>query len=330
MPTKKKDLFELFINYWSENVLPYASQEPKKLYAPMHYIAHGGGKRMRPMFMLMAGNLFTKNVKAALPVCFCVELFHNFTLLHDDIMDEAPLRRGRETVHEKWDTNTAILSGDLMMIESLRHLERIENSEIRSRVSNYFLKGAVAVCEGQQIDMDFEERDDVVLDEYIGMIRLKTAALLAEGMAMAAASCGATKKEDELIRGFGYAVGTAFQIQDDILDTYGDPAKFGKKVGGDIAQNKKTFLYLRALELADDDTKKQILHHYSEACELPEKEKIAKVTSLFDQVGIREVVEQEKMRYTEKGFECLAELGVEEGRLITLKDFALQLVEREV
>lgn len=330
MPTKKKDLFELFMDYWSENVLPYASQEPKKLYTPMHYIAHGGGKRMRPMFMLMAGNLFSKDIKAALPVCFCIELFHNFTLLHDDIMDEAPLRRGRQTVHEKWDTNTAILSGDLMMIESLRHLEYIGDTKTRSRVSNYFLKGAVAVCEGQQIDMDFEERDDVTLGEYLEMIRLKTAALLAEGMAMAAASCGANEKEDGLIREFGYMVGIAFQIQDDILDTYGDPAKFGKKVGGDIAQNKKTFLYLRALELADEETKKQILHYYSDACELTEKEKIVKVTSLFDKVGIREIAEKEKMVYTEKGFECLAKLGIEEGEFTMLKSFALQLVKREV
>ena len=284
---------------------------------------------MRPLFILMAGNLFSDQVDQALPVCFCVELFHNFTLLHDDIMDEAPLRRGRQTVHEKWNTNTAILSGDLMMIESLRHLERIEQIEIRARVSDYFLKGAVAVCEGQQIDMDFETRDDVVLPEYIEMIELKTAALLAEGMAMGAASCGANEEQDKLIRKFGYLVGTAFQIQDDILDTYGDPAKFGKKVGGDIAQNKKTFLYLRALELADEKTKEEILYYYSDACDLEEKAKIKKVTSLFDQVNIREIAEEEKMKYTKKAFSCLDELGFSEEKMKTLKDFAIELVKRE-
>lgn len=329
MAHKKDVLFKKFIQYWTENVEPYASQKPNGLYEPIHYIAHGGGKRMRPLFILMAGNLFSDKIAQALPVCFCVELFHNFTLLHDDIMDEAPLRRGRETVHEKWDTNTAILSGDLMMIESLRHLERIKRTKTRARVSDYFLKGAVAVCEGQQIDMDFETRDDVVLPEYIEMIRLKTAALLAEGMAMGAASCGASKKQDQLIRKFGYLVGTAFQIQDDILDTYGDPAKFGKKVGGDIAQNKKTFLYLRALEVADKKTKKAILHHYSDDCKLKEKAKIKKVTSLFDSVNIREIAEKEKMKYTKKAFSCLDKLGFPKEKTKTLKDFALDLVERE-
>lgn len=329
MMLKKEVLFDHFIQYWTESVLPYASQKPSGLYEPMHYIAHGGGKRMRPLFILMAGNLFSEQVSKALPVCFCVELFHNFTLLHDDIMDEAPLRRGRQTVHEKWDSNTAILSGDLMMIESLRHLEHVKEAETRVRISDYFLKGAVAVCEGQQMDMDFETRDDVELPEYIEMIRLKTAALLAEGMAMGAASCGANKKQDELIRQFGYLVGTAFQIQDDILDTYGDPAKFGKKVGGDIAQNKKTFLYLRALELADEKMKQEILHYYSDACDLDEKAKIRKVTALFDAVNIREIAESEKMKYTQKAFSCLDELGLSEEKTKILKDFAVKLVRRE-
>lgn len=326
---KKEALYDLFIAYWTENVLPYQTQKPSGLYEPMHYIAHGGGKRMRPLFILMAANLFTDEIEQALPVCFCVELFHNFTLLHDDIMDEAPLRRGRQTVHEKWDTNTAILSGDLMMIESLRHLQHVKKATVRAKITDYFLKGAVAVCEGQQLDVDFETRDDVKLPEYTEMIRLKTAALLAEGMAMGAASCGATKKQDKLIRKFGYLVGTAFQIQDDILDTYGDPAKFGKKVGGDIAQNKKTFLYLRALELADKSTKKEILHYYSDDCELDEKDKIKKVTNLFDHVKIREVAEETKMEYTQKAFDCLKKLGFSEEKTQILKNFALKLVARE-
>ncbi len=330
MSHKKEDLFPLFMDYWKQHTEPYSLQQPNGLYAPMHYIAQGGGKRMRPLFILMAANLFVDDVSPALPVGFCVELFHNFTLLHDDIMDEAPLRRGRETVHMKWDRNTAILSGDLMMIESLRHLEHIQDAERRGRITDYFLKGAVAVCEGQQIDMDFETRDDVVLDEYVGMIRLKTAALLAEGMAMGAASVGASKEQDEWIRKFGYLVGTAFQIQDDILDTFGDPEKFGKKVGGDIAQNKKTYLYLRALELAEGQLEKDIRYFYSSECTLPEKERIAKVTELFNEVGIREEAERVKMKYTTDAFLCLKELGVDEKKCQELKDFAMKLVEREV
>jgi geranylgeranyl diphosphate synthase type II len=329
MPHSQAALYQQFMTYWETNVAPYSERLPANVYAPMYYITQGCGKRMRPVFMLMAADLFRDDVEVALPACFAVELFHNFTLLHDDIMDEAPLRRGRPTVHEKWDTNTAILSGDLMMIESLRHLEQVPDAALRGRISSYFLAGAVAVCEGQQMDMDFETRDDVLLPEYMEMIRLKTAALLAEGMAMSAACAGAETKQVDLVRRFGNLIGTAFQIQDDILDTYGDPAKFGKKVGGDIAQNKKTFLYLRALEVADEAARQDILLHYSDACPFKEADKIKRVTALFDGLGIKALAEAEKYRCAKQAFACLDELGLPEGRADVLKAFAEKLADRE-
>ncbi len=329
MVLDRTTLFEKFITYWNANISVYSEKKPIGLYSPIHYIAQGGGKRMRPVFALMAANLFSDEVEAALPAGFCVELFHNFTLVHDDIMDEAPLRRGRVTIHEKWDTNTAILSGDLMMIEALRHLDVVQDPGLRCRISDCFLAGAIAVCEGQQYDVDFETRDDVTLEEYIEMIRLKTAALLAEGMAMGAACGGADVAQTDLIRRFGYGVGTAFQIQDDILDTFGDPEKFGKKVGGDIAQNKKTFLYLKALEVTDEATKKQIAYYYNTENEVDEKEKIEAVTRIFEESGIRKIAEAEKRKYTEDAFRCLDELGLDEGRVSYLKEFASWLVDRD-
>lgn len=324
----KEDLYPKFMSYWTKHVQGYSTSNPSGVYAPMYYITQGGGKRVRPVYMLMVANLFSDDVTTALPLCFGVELFHNFTLLHDDIMDAAPLRRGRETVHEKWDTNTAILSGDLMMIESLRHFRYIKDHKSRAKATDYFLQGGVAVCEGQQLDVEFENRDDVQLSEYIEMIRLKTAALLAEGMAMAAMAMGATKEEEEYIRQFGYNIGIAFQIQDDILDSYGNPEKFGKKVGGDIAQNKKTYLYLRALELASQQTKKEILHCYSEDCTLNEEDKIKKVMSLFNNINIKKIAEEEKMNYTQKGFDFLKKLNLSEEKTNTICQFSLKLIHR--
>ncbi len=324
-----EELYKVFMEYWERHVGVYTKQNPRNLYAPIYYISQGGGKRMRPVFTLMASRLFSDDVHPALAAGYCIELFHNFTLLHDDIMDEAPLRRGRPTVHEKWDSNTAILSGDLMMIESLRHLSVIEDKNLRTRVEDYFLAGAVAVCEGQQMDMDFETRDDVDLSEYMEMIRLKTAALLAEGMAMGAACGGATKEQDEKIRTFGNLIGTAFQIQDDILDTYGDPTKFGKKVGGDIAQNKKTFLYLKSVEVANENDRSDLFRLYSDKSGLPESDKIREVTALFDRIGIRELAEEEKKRCMAEAFVCLDQLGIAPEKTILLKKFAQKLADRE-
>ncbi len=324
-----KALFKMFSEYWEKHTAIYAEQKPGKLYVPVHYISQGGGKRMRPLFTLMACNLFNDDPSPALASGFCVELFHNFTLLHDDIMDDAPLRRGRQTVHEKWDVNTAILSGDLMMIESLRHLAEVKDPALRVRISDYFIAAAVGVCEGQQMDMDFEERDDVSLEEYIEMIRLKTAVLPAEGMAMGAASGGATEEQVEAVRRFGNAVGIAFQIQDDILDTYGDPNKFGKKVGGDIAQNKKTYLYLTARAKAEGETLKSLLHHYSDAFRGTEEEKIKEVTRIFDELDVKGAAEAEKKRLTQEGLGYLTSLGLPEERISPLRDFSLALIDRE-
>ncbi len=325
----EKALLDIFKEYWQKEIEQYPLKKPQHLYAPIHYIAQAGGKRMRPVFMLLAAQLFDNNIEKVLPAAYCIELFHNFTLLHDDIMDEAPLRRGRMTVHEKWDTNTAILSGDLMMIESIKYLNYYD-AELRSRLSDYFINGAIAVCEGQQWDMDFEKRDDVHLDEYMEMIRLKTAALLAEGMAMAAACNGADSQEAEAIRQFGNWIGTAFQIQDDILDSFGDPNKFGKKVGGDIAQNKKTFLYLKTLELADEKLQKEFLYYYSnENSNMEEKVKIESVMNIFRQLNIREVAEKEKMNCADKAFSYLDSIKINEEAKEKLKNFSLILAKRE-
>jgi len=239
------------INQYISNKTYGAS--PVELYEPINYIMSLGGKRLRPCLLLMACDMFGGDVEQALAPALAIEVFHNFTLMHDDIMDKAPLRRGKPTVHEKWNANTAILSGDVMMVESNKLIMQVKDNILRP-VLDVFNDTAVGVCEGQQIDMNFETRQDVQIDEYINMIRLKTAVLVGGALKMGALVGGADDAEGTLLYNFGEQLGIAFQLQDDILDVYGDPKKFGKQVGGDIISNKKTYLLIKALELAKGDT----------------------------------------------------------------------------
>ena len=236
---------------------------PSNLYDPLRYFLAIGGKRMRPILTLMGAEAFGSTLEKALPSAMAVELFHNFSLIHDDIMDEAPIRRGQETVHTKWNSNIAILSGDVLLVKAYQMLAK-QDASVMSDLLNVFNATAVEVCEGQQFDMDYESRNDVSIDEYIEMIRLKTSVLLGCALEMGAIIAEASKQNRELIYEFGQHIGIAFQIQDDILDLYADPDKFGKQVGGDVLSNKKTLLLLKAYELSNSTQKEELETLYNE------------------------------------------------------------------
>src|SRR6187402_3474343 len=240
---------EFFITYLENQKI---NKEPKNLYHPIDYILGLGGKRMRPVLTLMTSEVFDTDYKMALSAAMAVEVFHNFSLVHDDIMDDAPLRRGNETVHEKWNINTGILSGDAMLILAYQYFEKYEPAVFRD-LAKLFSKTALEVCEGQQWDVDFENREDVTIPEYLKMIEYKTAVLVAAAMKMGAIIAKTSEKEADLIYDFGLNLGLAFQLQDDYLDAFGDPETFGKQVGGDIIENKKTYLYLKALEFSSPE-----------------------------------------------------------------------------
>lgn len=303
-------------------------KEPKNLYEPISYILSIGGKRMRPVLTLMTSEIFDCDYKNAFNAATAVELFHNFSLIHDDIMDDAPLRRGNLTVHEKWDVNTGILSGDALLILAYQYFESYEPKTFRS-LAKIFSKTALEVCEGQQYDVDFEQRDDVSIDEYILMIKYKTAVLVAAAMKMGAVVAQTTEKNADLIYDFGLNLGIAFQLQDDYLDAFGDPLTFGKQIGGDIIENKKTFLYLKALELADSNTKEQLAHLFSIKPQDP-KQKIESVKQYFIETNAaqksRELIES----YTLKAFATLKELDILESKKQSLIDFGNYLMKRKV
>ncbi|MFT4759932.1 MAG: geranylgeranyl diphosphate synthase type II [Paraglaciecola sp.] len=317
---------ERFQTYLTQNQF---NSEPTELYAPVNYILSIGGKRLRPVLVLMSHALFEDNYEKSLPAAFAVEVFHNFTLLHDDIMDEAPLRRGKPTVHVKYDVNTGILSGDVMMIAAYDFLSKIVDETKIPTIYKTFNKVAIEVCEGQQYDMNFETRDNVTILEYLRMIELKTSVLLAGAMQMGAIIGNASAKDAEHIYQFGRNVGLAFQIQDDILDTYGDPEKFGKKVGGDIVQNKKTYLVLKALETADEPTKDMLLTLMTTPTTV-EAAKIEAVKTIFNQLSVRDLAEAVKEDYLQKAFEHLDEIAVPKERKKVLIDLANDLMMREV
>lgn len=321
-----RELQTFFIDYLSQNSF---IRDPQELYDPVNYILGLGGKRLRPVMLLMACNLFKDEVKAALPAAFAVEIFHNFSLLHDDIMDEAPLRRGQPTVHKKYDVNSGILSGDVMLIYAYDYLMKLEDQANIGDLIKLFNQTAIEVCEGQQLDMNFETRDSVQIEEYLRMISLKTAALLAGAMKMGAIIGGASKEDAQCVFDFGWNVGIAFQLQDDILDTYGDPEKFGKKVGGDIVQNKKTYLVLRALELADDATAKE-LSQLMMTPTVDEIKKIETVRGLFDRLQVRQEAEQLKESYLDRAFAAFDAINVTDFRRQNLASLANDLMGREV
>jgi geranylgeranyl diphosphate synthase type II len=298
-------------------------KHPKDLYQPIRYIMSLGGKRIRPVMVLMAAELFTDEYIKALDVALAIETFHNFTLVHDDIMDNAPLRRGKITVHEKWGVNNAILSGDVMMVESNKHLSKVDISVLKPVLDTFNLT-AQGVCEGQQLDMEFEQRSDVSITEYIEMIRLKTAVLLGGAMKLGAIVGGANAKDADLLYQFGENLGIAFQLQDDILDVYGNPEKFGKQVGGDIIANKKTFLHLKTLALAQGDEAKDLT-----SITTNQDFKVNQVTTLYNKYQIKELATAEMDQYLTKALQSLNELTVSDDKKTQFRELVQQIMERE-
>lgn len=298
---------------------------PKSLYDPIYYIMNLGGKRLRPALVLIAADLFNGDIMEALPAALAIETFHNFTLIHDDIMDNAPLRRGQQTVHEKWGTNNAILSGDVMMVESNKQLTKVKVSVLKD-VLDTFNATAQGVCEGQQLDMEFEFRNDVSIEEYIDMIRLKTAVLVGGAMKIGAIVGGANQTEADLIYEFGENLGIAFQLQDDILDVYGDPKKFGKQVGGDIIANKKTYLLLKLQELAG---KEELEALKKESDNKDTALKIDRITALYNQYEVKELATEQMRKYLDQAFTALASIKVPEEQKSELIGLANELMNRE-
>ncbi len=306
----------------------YETKEPRNLYEPIHYILGLGGKRMRPVLTLMSAELFDADYKLALPAALAVEVFHNFSLVHDDIMDDAPLRRGNETVHEKWNINTAILSGDAMLILAYQYFEKY-NTEVFRALAKLFSKTALEVCEGQQWDVDFETREDVTIAQYLKMIEYKTAVLVAAAMKMGAIVAETSKENADLIYDFGLNLGLAFQLQDDYLDAFGNPETFGKQVGGDIIENKKTYLYLKAIEFSTDDDKKQLMHLFSIQPE-DSSDKIESVKTIFNTSGASNATQKAIQDYTLKAFETLRNVSIDNERKDILRSFGENLMGRKV
>lgn len=299
---------------------------PENLYDPLRYFMTLGGKRMRPMLAIMGAELFGAPGKKAIHVALAVEIFHNFTLIHDDIMDEAPLRRKQQTVHSKWDNNVAILSGDVLLIKAYQEICK-QDASILPALMNSFNTTAIEVCEGQQMDMDFETKENVRIEDYIEMIRLKTSVLLGCALEMGAIVAETSIENRKLIYEFGQQIGVAFQIQDDILDLYADAAKFGKQIGGDIISNKKTYLLLKAYETADTSQKAQLIALQQE--QNPEL-KIKATKSLFEALGIREAAKKKMDEHYAIALRALNYINVPEVQKTTLKDLAAYLLVREV
>jgi geranylgeranyl diphosphate synthase type II len=282
-------------------------REPYGLYEPIEYTLAAGGKRVRPQLAMIASQLFGGKDEEVLPAALALEVFHNFTLLHDDVMDKADVRRGRPTVHVKWNENTAILSGDQMLIEAYKLLSGVPADKL-PKVMQLFNKMATEICEGQQYDVDFESQEHVTIEEYLKMIRLKTSVLLANALQTGAYIAGADEQAQEALYQFGIHIGLAFQIQDDILDVWGNPETFGKAVGGDISCNKKTFVYLEAMRRLGDEAKgNELQQWYSQVLE-DNTEKIAAVKEIFEQLGVRAVCEKVVEDYTQKALDILDKL----------------------
>jgi len=296
---------------------------PTELYEPMNYMIQLGGKRLRPVTTLLAAQLFSEEVSKALPAAKAIEVFHNFTLIHDDIMDKAPLRRGKETVHEKWDDNIAILSGDTLLIEVYNHFLEGNYKNI-AEILKVFNQIAIEVCEGQQLDMNFEKREDVTIDEYINMIRLKTSVLVGGAFKIGALVANASESDATLIYEFGENLGIAFQLKDDYLDCFGDPEKFGKQVGGDILSNKKTFMMLKALEMdTTGELKKSIYQN-----EFNAKKKIDFVKSLYKKLKVDELAFDLMEAYYRKAIQSLNKIESPQFSKNKIIQFAEDLMQR--
>ena len=318
-----QDYTNLFLDFLQENS---NNKEPKNLYKPVDYILQLGGKRLRPILTLISADAFGTNPRKALNAALSVEVFHNFTLLHDDIMDQAPIRRGKPTVHEKWDINTGILSGDVMLINSYQYLEKYKPKTYK-KLTAIFSQTAVEVCEGQQYDMDFETRNNVTLTQYQKMIEYKTSVLVAAALQMGAIVAKAPKKEQKDIYNFGISLGLAFQLQDDYLDSFGDVATFGKKIGGDILENKKTWLYIKALETASKPDQAILQSIYNQKA-VSESDKIEKVKKIFKKYKIDKLIKKEIKAYSNKALLQLENIELKEKPKGILKDLVYSLEKR--
>ncbi|WP_242921626.1 polyprenyl synthetase family protein [Pontibacter liquoris] len=303
-------------------------ENPVELYEPIRYIMALGGKRIRPLLVLLAANMYDEDVEKALLPAAAVEVFHNFTLMHDDIMDRAPLRRGEQTVHEKWNANIAILSGDVMLVRAYQLLLGVA-PDLLPQVLERFSETAAQVCEGQQLDMNFERREQVSIPEYIRMITLKTAVLLGFSLELGAILQHAPLTDAEHLKAFGDNIGIAFQLRDDLLDVYGDKAKFGKQVGGDILSDKKTFLMLTALEQASEQQLQTIVSWRNKTEAGIAHEKVSAITAVYDALHIRHQTEQQIELYFRKALHHLDAVQLPEKRKATIRGLALQLMERD-
>lgn len=322
-----QSLLELFLKHLEDYRSNLNSKSPKELYEPENYILSLGGKRLRPLLALIACDLFEKDPKHALNSALTVELFHNFSLMHDDILDAAPLRRNKETVHVKWNTNIAILSGDVMLVKAYQVLENYDFKEFK-KLNVLFNKTAVEVCEGQQYDMNFETETNVLVDDYIKMITYKTAVLLGCSLKMGAINANAPEADQINLYEFGKHLGIAFQLLDDLLDAFAlDPEKFGKQIGGDIISNKKTFLLLKAFELANEKQKKELtkLLKTKDA-----SKKVEGVLNLFNSLNLKEICQQEADKHTEIAIDYLTKVNATIFKKNNLKQFAKDLLNRQI
>ena len=324
--TSLKD-YKQFFEIALEN--SYSTSPPAALYQPIYYLLNLGGKRLRPMLTLMAADIFGNNHRKAIDAALAVEIFHNFTLMHDDIMDSAPLRRGSDTVHNKWNTNTAILSGDAMMILAYQALESYKDPLFR-KLNSLFSKTAIEVCKGQQYDLDFETQLEVTQGDYLEMIRLKTAVLVGCSLKMGALIGGANQADSKNLYDFGVLLGIAFQIQDDYLDAYANSESFGKQLSGDIIENKKTILYHQAMENGSSKEKTTLRNWFStEVKEKDVSKKINAVKSLFDKTGASDASKALVIKYTQAAFEKLDILDISDNNKIIFKTFGTNLMERK-
>lgn len=320
-------LFQILNTAIDEQQVSLNNAAPKEMYEPMAYILGLGGKRVRPLLTLVGCDLFGVNAKEAIPAALAVELFHNFSLIHDDILDNAPLRRGNTTVHEKWNQNIAILSGDGMMVKGFEVLTKSNEVHIPALLK-LFSRTGIEVCEGQQFDMNFETQDKVRVEDYIHMITFKTAVLLGCSLQMGAICANASTENQKHLYEFGKHVGIAFQILDDVLDVYADDEKFGKQVGGDIISNKKTFLLLKAFELANN-TQAQSLQQLLNNKTVSNTDKVQLVTAIYNELDVKTIATHEANSHTEIALKHLAEIKADSTKKEQLKSFALHLLNRE-
>ena len=302
-------------------------RKPASLYAPIKYVLSLGGKRVRPVLMLMAYNLWKEDPERIMLQAIGLETYHNFTLLHDDLMDNADMRRGHETVHKKWNANQAILSGDTMLLQAFERIEACEVDKVKD-VFATFMQTTYEIGEGQQLDVEFETRNDVTEDEYIEMIRLKTSVLLACAVKIGAILAGASKEDADNLYKFGEQIGLAFQLQDDLLDVYGDPKVFGKNIGGDITSNKKTYMLINAVNRADASQREELMR-WIDAKTFERNEKVAAVTRLYDEIGIRQLCEEKMEACYQLGLQHLAKVSVSDDRKSILKSYAAAMMKRQ-